>query len=416
MKGRAEIHTAALQALSHPLVLRGAWLRVDGWYRSGNLAPQPELARWRLHPEGELRSLALDLRNREWTPGAWLQVPYPKRGACLRHYTMPSVRDQVAFMAFLVLLGPWLDRQLENFAFGNRWYRPIRWDRRCTRAQWRRGSYPLLTGKAYLSYARSHGLYRRVAHWTVARMTKAPLRDRDYGGPLQHPDHYGSKWLPEWAAEDWWESQACVDQRAYWAALDLQLAYPSVRLGRLRESIHRMKGAVPGDELSGFPSAVCDSLACREILQLLGHWLVRALEQVRVSGDVPKDAWRPCCAAPQLPSENQGLPTARKPPHCAAPAPVGPQLPPENQGLPTGLAVSGLLMNVLLHSADGELLAKLKDRQGASRSAILRFADDMYLLSRSASGLVGLIDDVWSALPATSPPCLPARSRHPTST
>ncbi len=375
MVGRDEAQSAALDALCHPLVLRGAWLRVDGWYRSGNLAPQPELARWRLHPERELRSLAQDLRSEAWVPDVWLQVPYPKRGACLRHYTMPSVRDQVAFMAFLVLLAPWLDRQLVNFAFGNRWYRPIHWNRRTASGRWERGRYPLLTDKAYLPYARSHGLYRRVAHWTVAQMTKAPMPDRDYGGRLQHPDHYGKAWLPQWTRESWWNTQGDFDERAYWAALDLQLAYPSVRLGRLRESIRRIDTIAPVDDLSGYPGSVCDSLAHRDVLQFLGKRLVEALAKVEVlEGDIPEDAWRPCCRA------------------------VPDDLPPRNKGLPTGLAVSGFLMNVLLHSADSELLAKLKGREGPDRSAILRFADDMYLLSRSVNGLIGLIDDVWRAL------------------
>ena len=91
--------------LGHPLILKAAWMRVDGWYRSGNLAPQPELATWRLHPEEKLRELRNDLLDGSWTPTAWPQVPFPKKGARLRHYTMPSVRDQVAFMTFLVLLG-----------------------------------------------------------------------------------------------------------------------------------------------------------------------------------------------------------------------------------------------------------------------------------------------------------------------
>ena len=42
---------SGLEALSHPLVLKGDWLRVEDWYRSDNLAPEPELSQWRLHPE-----------------------------------------------------------------------------------------------------------------------------------------------------------------------------------------------------------------------------------------------------------------------------------------------------------------------------------------------------------------------------
>ena len=94
-----------LKALSHPIILWGAWLGVDAWYQSGNLAPQPELSRWRLHPEAELRDLRAELKTGEWQPSPWQQLPYPKKGSCLRHYVLPTVRDQVAFMAHMVLLG-----------------------------------------------------------------------------------------------------------------------------------------------------------------------------------------------------------------------------------------------------------------------------------------------------------------------
>ena len=59
-------------ALCHPLVLRGAWLRIDAWYRSGSLAPQPELELWRLHPEAELRKLRAELKAGAWRPAVVL--------------------------------------------------------------------------------------------------------------------------------------------------------------------------------------------------------------------------------------------------------------------------------------------------------------------------------------------------------
>ena len=116
------------KSAAHPVILWGAWLRVDSWYKYGELAPQPELSYWRLHPEARLRELAEAFRRDDWSPDRWPQVPYPKKGGRLRHYAMPAVRDQVAFMAHMVALGPILDQQIVNFAFGNRWYRPIAWD------------------------------------------------------------------------------------------------------------------------------------------------------------------------------------------------------------------------------------------------------------------------------------------------
>ena len=362
-------------ALSHPLVLRGAWLRVDEWYRSGNLAPEPELCRWRLHPEQELRRLGAELSGGRWQPSPWRQLPYPKKDARLRHYVLPTVRDQVAFMAHMVLLGPLLDNQIDNFTFGNRWYRPLAWDRRQEPPRWVSRAYPLLTAKSYLPYARSHGLFRRVAHWTVARMTGARVDGEDYGGRIQKPDDYLPELLPPWVREDWWSSDASVDRRAYWATIDVELAYPSVRLDRLRRYLVEMLANVGQlDELlRGYPASILKVLVQRSERQQVGKRLVDALEQVRVeTSGIPQDAWRPFHAAPELP--------------------------PDNAGLPTGLAISGVLLNVALHSTDSKVSTYLELQEGNRRGAIVRFADDMFVLSRSTLGLFELVDEVWKAL------------------
>ena len=378
-QGNDVAHNTPGECLAHPLVLRGAWLRVDGWYRSGNLAPQPELSRWRLHPEAELRKLAAALRRGRWKPAVWPQVPYPKKGACLRHYVRPTVRDQVAFMAHMVLLGPLLDHRVENFAFGNRWHRPMVWDRRQHPPRWVQRPYPLLTNHIYLPYSRSHGLFRRVAHWTVARMTGATVDRMDYGGRVQHPEDYGNNSLPAWTRQNWWGTESPKEGSASWAALDLQLAFPSVYLHRLRNSlIETLELPIPPDLLpallNGYPRSVLEALARREERLHVGQRLADALQQVVIkSGAIPRDAWRPTHAAPVLPPDKDG-------------------------GLPTGLAISGILLNVALHSTDHSVLQFLRSQQAGSRGAIVRFADDMYVLAQSPHALLDLIEAVWRGL------------------
>ena len=227
----ASVLTAG-QAISNVLVLRAAWTRTNSWYVGGGLAPEPELSRWRLHPEAELRKLSRELLEGTWEPQLWSQVPYPKKNRSLRHYVLPTVRDQVAFMAHLVLLGPLFDKQVHSFAFGNRWYRPMQWNRRRPIPKWEERPYPFATSRIYLPYSRSHGLFRRAAHWTVAQMTKTPVREQDYAGRVQHFDDYEGDSLPPWTRREWWGGSG--GERAYWAALDIQMAYPSVLLGRLR--------------------------------------------------------------------------------------------------------------------------------------------------------------------------------------
>ena len=363
----------ARSALSHPLVLRGAWHRIDAWYRHGDLAPQPELARWRLHPEAELRKLGADIRAGRWRPSVWPQLPYPKKGARLRHYTQPAVKDQVAFMAHMVLLGPLLDSCLESFAFGNRWYRPLVWNRRVASGRWDFRPYPLLAKQTYRPFASSHGLYKRVANWTVSRMTSTDIGKKDYGGPVHHPDDYRRKTLPPWVREDWWHGTGSKRRRAAWATLDVELAYPSVRLDRLMQSGMAVLESVaepPSALMVGYPYPICDILgdvACRGTIF---RSLVEGIQQVEIDSDnIPRDAWRPFHAAPKLP--------------------------PENKGLPTGLAVSGMLLNVALHDTDRSVLEYLEEQPPEQRGAFARFADDMVVLSRSSRGLMSLIEAVW---------------------
>ena len=206
-------------------------------------------------------------------------------------------------------------------------------------------------------------------------MTGARVDGEDYGGRVQQPDDYPAESLPPWIREEWWSSGTSVDRRAYWATIDVELAYPSVRLDRLRESLVEMLAEVGQLEelLRGYPASILRVLAQHNERQQVGTRLIDALEQVRVeTSGIPPDAWRPFHAAPQLP--------------------------PDNTGLPTGLAISGALLNVALHSTDSKVWTFLDLQKGNRRGAIVRFADDMFVLSRSMRGLLELIDEVWRAL------------------
>ncbi len=377
-------------------------MRVDSWYRSGELAPQPELARWRLDPEAMLRKLGKELRDGDWKPARWRQVPYPKKGARLRHYVMPTVRDQVAFMAHMVALGPILDSQVANFAYGNRWYRPIAWNRRSDCPRWEYRPYPVLTDKVYLSYARSHGLFRRVAHWTVARMTNAmPPADQRPDRPHQ-PEDYEVVGLPPWTREDWWKEET-DPLRAFWAALDIELAYPSVRISRLVAAMEQALRRpimplgsfgvteIPMDETSqsvvlfdGCPNSVLEALAIADVRVEIGYRLTRALGEVTLnSGGIPSDAW--------CPPHNHPLPKVARDRY---------------EGIPTGLAISGILLNVAFLESDRLIAEYLDQTWGETRGGIVRFVDDMYVLSRSSGGLLSLIEAVHGAYSGTGQPSL----------
>lgn len=369
--------TDAKKLLAHPLVLKAAWTRVEHWFRGSELVPQPELANWKLYPESEIRNLRAELLAGEWRPSPWLQVPYPKKDSCLRHYTMPTVKDQVAFMAHMVLLGPLLDAKTHNFVFGNRWYRPIRWDR--FNERWVHPPFPFYAKTPYLPYARSHGLFRRVASWTVRRMTSAKLERHTYSGVVQHPNEYEAHYLPRWVHEEWWKASS-EKSVAYWCTLDIQLAYPSAGLEELGTLLHAMlqNSDHLDQQLSGYPQSVMNRITDAQVRLEIANHLLNSLQHVKIEpGPIEIDSWKPRHAKVSCNGFN-------------------------SYGLPTGLAISGLLLNVALYAADSHIMEYLSSQRDERRGAFLRFADDMTLFSRSTSGLFDLIEEVWKGVSGDS--------------
>ena len=132
------------------------------------------------------------------------------------------------------------------------------------------------------------------------------------------------------------------------------------------------------DILSGYPKPILDALSICSIRNEVASSLVCAIASVQFdSGEIPINAWR-------------------RPHHVTQP------LPPENTGLPTGLAISGLLLNVVLFPTDQTIFQFLKCSRGRNRGAFLRFADDMLVFSKSPDGLFALVDEVWRAITGDS--------------
>lgn len=402
------------ELVQHPAVLRAAWQRVQDWY-STSWAPQPEFQQWHLDSARLLAELGAELSTGRYVPSAFPLLPYPKKGGQLRHYCLPSVRDQVAFGVFGALLAPLLEGAMPNFSLGNRTFRRVYRDRHPEGGEhpkWRVLPFSLADSRLYQPYRRAHGLFRRIAHWTAAALTATKPNAGNATGRAVTPDDYPDTHHPPFMAPRYWGRSR---DQAYWAQLDLQLAYPSVRLQYLEAQMHSMLspqlqkdiqentswltgfGPMSWEHaLELFPEDVRDALLDAPTRAQLVTEFMRCLKGVRYVPTEPSD-------------EAPWLLDPWKPPHADQDLPSGDGA--QHPGLPTGLAISGILLNVYLHPLDRMLCERSAAKDAKTRFAMLRFADDLVLMSSSREGLADALDAAWSGLcGGTDTPVLAAQT------
>jgi hypothetical protein len=374
--------------LSNYLVLKSAWERVKYWYSLGEFTPQPEFTHWLLHPDEKLSSLGEKLASNSYTPDPFTLIPYPKKGAMIRHYSMPTVKDQVAFCVFGILLAPYLESSMLNFSFGNRWYRKTYRDRSGDEPKWKERPFSLSDKSLYQPYRRAHGLFRRVSHWSALSMFN-PSQERDQAGvkSIRQEDYPVNK-LPPFVKPDWWTTDGA--EKGYWVDLDIEMAYPSVRLELLEKRMLSLLSEDPNrkSDLAAFgfendkescldyPLEIQKALQNVEIRKELVTRLTNHLKSIKYEKNDIKDLWKPPHSTQRLPDEEGHI------------------------GIPTGLSIAGFLINAYLTGFDYKMAFWLLDTKSENkeRAAFFRFVDDIVLIANSHSFLMSGIDEIWRNL------------------
>ena len=384
--------------LTDPQLLDGAWRRVLGWYRRGEWAPQPDFVAWELNQNAWLTKLGKQMADGTYEPKQWPLLPHPKKKGQLRHFCQPSVGDQVAFTLLGMLLAPVIEYPMKAFSFGNRWFRGVMKPPDEEGAKWGFRPWSLADSSHYQPYRRAHGLFRRVASWTVDAMLKCEPRSADSQDETPVPDDYGAGLIPHFARAEHWQQFDALE-RIYWARFDLKLAFPSVKLDVLRERLRGIISEVLPSEsaadaatvslrfselflnanLNLYPASLRAQLTSHKSVTALADYAVSLLESVRYR------------AFPESDARFFGKPSEDDPP--SLPRGDGASHP----GLPTGLALSPLLLNAYLHPLDTQMSEWMQEKP----AAFLRFADDMILLAATPTLLAEGVDALRAALGAT---------------
>ncbi len=443
--------------LFSPWVLRAAWRKVRNWGESAVWLDTSELLAWEADPWAQLARLATDLREDRWHPYPFPLVPYPKKGDQTRHFCQPSMRDQVGFAVFMVLLGPFLEARMPNVSFGNRLFRPrvlrqpaggsSRKDEEDDGARWFRAPFSLGQDRVYESFSSGYGLFRRLLQWVTndGLLGAAPRRgddERDREDPDLLPYFQGRFGSP-------WSSPPDRDRPLHYLRIDLSTTYPAIS----REALGRTMKVMLGDEatLSGrlpadhgrwglpiigrsggepgiwhpdggpspFPGWLekprngLDQHPWRllagdaELRLILADQLCAALDQVEYAPWAEPAGWATSDDTGEAPARVRGEDTIYDEvkydtagiwrPSCSLPADLRAS---QRFGLPTGLIVGGLLCNAALTPLDWHFCRRFEEarRDNTPRLLFLRFVDDIVLLSERPEALFEAVHQIKGLL------------------
>lgn len=391
-----DVEERARRLLSHPYVLRCAWEKTRSWMSHPWQRTDRDWAPWAVNPDRKLAELAEEFRKNAVIncPKPWVLIPFPKETGEIRHHVQVPTHDEVAFMAYAVLLAPLLERRMWPTSFGNRWYRgmarlpPLPGEDPNGPWQFRDLPYQLSDTQAFQSYGRSHGLFRRVAHWTALRMLDAARPPSESAGPTLTDEDFPKASLPFVNLPDGqFVTSTALDGRSpriFTARLDLRKAYPSVKRAQLEEALIEMLSE-DGQDADG------------RLARARGRSSSAA--QRDADGDFSDPIWTTLEGDPglriQLAKDLMKSLNAVKGEEGGAV-----ESPAEDPGLYTGLGVSSLLFNVYLHGLDAKLahFVGLSAGNDLVNGAWFRYVDDIVLMAPTQGRLAALLDVVFSWL------------------
>lgn len=280
---------------------------------------------------------------------------------------------------------------MENVSFGNRWFRGMYRNISESQERWEFRKWSLDDDRPYQPYSRAHGLFRRVASWTVANMQNHRRRwSQSSSDARVLPEELPSGMLPYTATTVFWKDRPPVE-KVCWARFDLKLAFPSVRMDVLRERVMGLISGVVGDDDPSGTSVETNLLtfSLDGDLELYGDKVRQVLmdkEQVKLLADYFLRAMESVTYFPYDQSDEHCFGSSDDP----ANPPILPMGDGENHpGLPTGLCASPLLLNAYLHPIDFNMVSWFRENRGG---AYYRFADDIILLADSPVRLAESIE------------------------
>lgn len=334
-------------------------LEMSGW------VDREELWKFEALIERELKYIHDRLLDGEWSPDKMMPLPWPKISKSkdskndkmdIRQMFWVSIRDQVAWVAVVNIIGEIIDPLMPEWSIANRLYRPCWYDdptdyNSDKRGKFRIGPYRHYSGKIYIHWAKSWIRYRRLSYLTWLAMKEGKNFDistNNCSERLQQ-EYQDNKNRLKYLDPNYWNKP---NDEIFWAKIDFKKFYPELN----RNSV--IKGIKFGLEESNRINKIEVESFVKLLKKMMKfHW--------KIPGEWSKEELK---SAYFLNKESQ------------------------NKGIPTGLLVSHFLANVAMLPIDINLQREL-DNQSTKTIAHFRYVDDHLILSTDFGELKKWIDN-----------------------
>jgi len=344
-----------LEKVTDQLNMRWAWEKVRRAAIPGDVwIDEIELAGFEVELEQNLQMIAAQIRKGRYHLSPLRPMAFPKNRSedgkqQVRQYFHIAARDQVAWTAVVNVVGPYLDRQMPAWSYGNRLFRSIWVDEEDGIRTRKIGRYRHSSGQIYLPFRQSWPVFRRHVYLATRAMSakadessnQLPEEDAE---ELDLQVRLKAEYRCPFVLKEYWSERKPVagKEELFWCSIDLKKFYPSLKLDAIKNNIVEF---LPIEFRA-------------EAQRLIGSMIRFRLDT---------EGWSDSHL------DSVGLNARQR----------------SFNHIPTGLYVAGFLANVGLLKVDLEVAERLKKRNVAH----FRFVDDHIILAYSFDDLNNWINE-----------------------
>lgn len=345
-----------IEQIIQPENLQWAWKKVRQYYKKeAAWKNELEIISFEVNLREELESIAFDIENMQYQMKKIKPIPQPKKkdegkdNLKLRPVFWINIRDQIAWVAIVNIIGPIIDSRMPLWSYGNRLYRSTWYEEVEEKKYLKIGPYRNTNGLLYRAFNQSWPLYRRYIYLTMRQMTKASpgiifdLEDADENLLNIEKLSTDERKLP-YLQDDYWNSNT---SEVYWASIDFEKFYPNLNLQLIKNNIL----IELNESINSHLSIVLDSLIRFNV------------DYSQLTSNILSEL--------DLSEKDEFI-----------------------NYLPTGLMVAGFLANTAMIDIDRKVKSESKNKQIAH----FRYVDDHIILASNFDDLLGWIEFYYSII------------------